>query len=91
MRDIIDCENFYISYNDMQTKSPVSAFIETILQGAPSMTPETAIVYNKDEGKVYLILNGDHRESLRGLSLEDAIAYWRARPLEQSPFSESPK
>jgi hypothetical protein len=36
----------------------------------------TAIVV--DRSSAFLILNGDHREQLRGLSLKDACAYFHA-------------
>ena len=39
---------------------------------------ETAIILGNSQ--TFLILYGDHREALRGLSRDDAMEFWKSKP-----------
>ena len=63
---------YYVSYNNYDTYEYGS--------------DTTAIVIDKTSA--FLILNGDHREQLKGLSLEDACKYFHSNVAQKNKRSD---
>lgn len=67
-----NANGYYVSYNDYDRR----------IYGCDT----TAIVITRTNA--FLILNGDHREKLRGLSLEDACKYFHANADNKNKLSD---
>ena len=68
-----ETQDYYVSYNNYDLK----------IYGSDT----TAIVIGKTGA--FLILNGDHREALRGMSLSEACDYFHSKPDSKNHKSDN--
>jgi len=83
--EILEGENFYVSYHPDTTAQPISPFLAIAFSSGENGGEETALCYDSQ----YLILLGDHRKEYQKRldSLEACKEYFYQNQLLRSEWS----